>query len=252
MFLAKKIAGELLAPLSIVVLAAALALVLLWFTKRQRLGKLLATAAFVLLVTLAYGWLGGPALRALERDYAPMASPPTGVKWIVVLGGGTSADPDLPPIARATEATLARTVEGVRLHRQLPDATLVLSGGPVFGSGSDAQVMSALALELGVPRERIVTDPVSADTEGQARLVRELLKGEHCLLVTSAAHMRRSLALFRKQGVDALPAPAHDLSLSNPGVQPADFFPRPGRIRGADVAMHEYLGLAWHWLTGAI
>jgi len=252
LFLLKKIAGELVAPLSIVVLVAAVALVLLWFTKRQRLGKLLATAAFLLLVTVAYGWLGGPALHALERDYAPVATAPAGVKWIVVLGGGAYADPGLPPMWRATEATLARTVEGVRLHRHLPEAKLVLSGGAVFGAGSDAETMAALALDLGVPRERIVTEAVSADTEGQARIMRELLKGERCILVTSAVHMRRSVALFRKQGIDALPAPTHYLSQSNPGIQPSDFFPRPGRIRGADAAVHEYLGLAWHWLTGRI
>lgn len=252
MFLFKKIAGELLAPLSIVLIAAAVALVLLWFTRRQRLGKLIATAAFLLFVTLAYGWLGGPALHALERDYAPMAAPPPGIKWVIVLGGGSYSDPELPPIAQLTESSLARAVEGVRLYRQVPDAKLVLSGGRVFGGGSDAETMSALALQLGVPRDRIVMEGASEDTEGQARLIREMLKGERCILVTSAVHMRRSIALFRKQGVDALPAPTHYLSQSNPGIQPADFFPRPGRIRGADAAMHEYLGLAWHWLTGRI
>lgn len=252
MFLFKKIAGELLAPLSIVLIAAAVALVLLWFTRRQRLGKLIATAAFLLFVSLAYGWLGGPALHALERAYAPMVSPPPGVKWIVVLGGGAYSDPDLPSHWRMTESTLARTVEGVRLYRQLPAATVVLSGGPVFGSGSDAETMSALSVELGVPRERIVVEGASEDTESQARVIREMLKGERCILVTSAVHMRRSLALFRKQGVDALPAPTHYLSQSNAALQPANFFPRPGRIRGADAAMHEYLGLAWHWMTGRI
>jgi len=252
LFLFKKIAGELLAPLSVVLVAATVGLVLLWFTRRQRLGKLIATAAFLLLVTLAYGWLGCPALQALEREYAPMASPPPGIKWIVVLGGGASSDPDLPPLWRASDATLARAVEGVRLHRQLPDARLVFSGGAVFGSGSDAETMSALALGLGVARERIVNEGVSEDTESQARVIREMLKGEPCILVTSAVHMRRSLALFRKQGIDALPAPTHYLSQSNAGIQPADFFPRPGRIRGADAAAHEYLGLAWHWLTDRI
>ena len=252
MFLFKKIAGELLSPLSIVVLALALALVLLWFTRRQRLGKLVATAGFVLFVAVAYGWLGGPALRSLERDYAPMASPPVGIKWIVVLGGGAWADPDLPPQWRMTQATLARTVEGVRLHRQMPGGKLVLSGGPVLGSGSDAETMSALALQLGVARDSIVTDGVSQDTESQARVMRELLKGERCVLVTSAVHMRRALALFRKQGVDALPAPTDYLSQANPGLRPSDFFPGAQRITSADAAVHEYLGLAWGWLRGNI
>ena len=252
MFLFKKIAGELLSPLSIIVLLLAVALVLLWFTRRQRMAKLVATVAFLLLITVAYGWLGGPALHGLEREHAPLVSPPADVKWIVVLGGGAYADPALPPVWRMTDATLARVVEGVRLHRKVAGSKLVLSGGPVLGSGSDAETMSALAAELGVARESIVTDGVSLDTESQARVMRGVLKGERCILVTSAVHMRRSLALFRKQGVDALPAPTDYLSQSSPGIRPSDFFPGARRIQGADAAAHEYLGLAWAWLTGRI
>ena len=252
MFLAKKILGELLSPLSIVVLIAAVGVVLVWFTRRQRVAKLVLTAAVLLLVGLGYGWLGGPALRALERDHAPLASPSPGVKWIVVLGGGAWSDPSLPPLWRATESTLARTVEGIRLHRRLPGSKLVLSGGPVFGGGSDAETMSALALELGVARESIVTDRLSPDTETQARVMRGLVKGERCILVTSAAHMRRSLALFRKAGVDALPAPTDYQSQTNAGLSPADFFPHSRAVKGAQAAAHEYLGLAWGWLTGTL
>jgi uncharacterized SAM-binding protein YcdF (DUF218 family) len=252
LLLLKKIAGELLSPLSLVVLVAAVGLLLLWLTRRQRLGKLVVTAAFILLVTVAYGWLGGPALHALEREYVPMVSPPAGIKWIVVLGGGAYSDPDLPPLWRANESTLARAVEGARLLRKMPEAKLVLSGGPVFGSGADAETMSALTTELGVPRESVVLDAASPDTESQARVMRELLRGERCILVTSAVHMRRSLALFRKAGVDALPAPTDYLSQANPGLQPSDFFPGTRRIKAADAAAHEYLGLAWGWLTGRL
>lgn len=252
MFILKKIAGELLSPLSVIVLILAVALLLLWLTRRQRLGKLLATAGFLLFVVLAYGGLGGPALRALENDYTPLASPPSDIKWIVVLGGGATSDPHLPPAQRASAATLARAVEGVRLYRLLPGAKLVVSGAAVLAGGADADTLAAIAQELGVPRDAIVLDTVSPDTETQARTMRELLKGERCIVVTSAAHMRRSLALFRKAGIDALPAPTHYLSQRNASLSLHDFFPGIAHIRGADVAAHEYLGLAWGWLTGKL
>jgi len=252
LFLLKKIAGELLSPLAIVVVVLAAALVLLWFTRRQRLGKLLATAGFLVFVLLGYGALGGPALRALEGDYTPLASPPADIKWIVVLGGGATSDPDLPPAQRASQATLARAVEGVRLYRLLPGAKLVVSGAAVLAGGADADTLAAIAQELGVPREAIVLDTVSPDTETQARTMRKLVNGERCIVVTSAAHMRRSLALFRKAGVDALPAPTHFLSQRNASLSLGDFFPGAGRIQGADVAVHEYLGLAWGRLRGSL
>jgi uncharacterized SAM-binding protein YcdF (DUF218 family) len=203
-------------------------------------------------VLVAYGALGGPALRALEGDYRPLAVPPSDIKWIVVLGGGATSDPDLPPAQRASRATLARAVEGVRLHRLLPEAKLVVSGAAVLGGGADADAMAAIARELGVPQAGIVVDAVSVDTESQARMMRQLVKGERCIVVTSAAHMRRSLALFRKAGLDALPAPTHFLSQRNASLSLGDFFPRAGHIDGADVAAHEYLGLAWARMTGKI
>lgn len=150
MLLLKKIAGGLLSPLSIIVLVAAAGLVVLWFSRRQRMGKLLVTAAFLLLVTAAYGWLGGPALRSLERAHAPLASMPADVRWVVVLGGGTWSDPTLPLINRLSAASLARVIEGVRLQRPAPGAKLLVSGAPVFGHGADAESMAAMAQALGV------------------------------------------------------------------------------------------------------
>jgi uncharacterized SAM-binding protein YcdF (DUF218 family) len=112
--------------------------------------------------------------------------------------------------------------------------------------------MSAIAMALGVPRDAMVLDSASSDTESQARAVRGLLKGERCILVTSAVHMRRALALFRKAGVDALPAPTDFQSQSNPGIRPGSFFPDARQIGLADAAAHEYLGLGWAWLTGKL
>lgn len=251
MFVARKIAGELLSPLSIVLLLAVLGLALLWLGRRERLGKLVLTAAILLLVTLGYGWLGGPALSALEREHAPLTAMPSGMKWIVVLGGGSRTDPLFPLYARLSEPTLARLVEGVRLQRHLPGAKLVVSGAAMHGP-SDAETMAALATELGVPPGAIVLDKLSVDTESQARTMRALLEGEPCILVTSAAHMRRSLALFRKHGVTALPAPTDYLSQRRADWSPGDLFPSVPALKGAQAAAHEYLGLAWAHLTGAI
>jgi uncharacterized SAM-binding protein YcdF (DUF218 family) len=213
---------------------------------------LLASAGFLLLVACAYGWLGGPALWALERQHAPLAAPPAEAKWIVVLGGGTSSDATLPATSRASAATLARLVEGVRLQRQRPGTKLLVSGGVVLGSGSDAESMSALAATLGVAAADLVIESGSVDTESQARIIREIVKGEPCVLVTSAAHMPRSVALFRKAGLNPVPAPTHYLSQPHDGLRYTDFFPQADRLKGVESAAHEYIAIAWARLTGSL
>ena len=112
--------------------------------------------------------------------------------------------------------------------------------------------MRALASDLGVEDAALVLDPVSPDTETQARVVRERLGGEEFFLVTSASHMPRAVALFRKAGTNPLPAPAHFLTQENQGVAPGDFFPGAGGLRRAEATVYEYLGLAWAKVRGKI
>jgi uncharacterized SAM-binding protein YcdF (DUF218 family) len=245
MFLLKKIVAPLFLPLPICVLLLGVGTGLLWFTRRQRAGRILVTTAFALLVVLSYGWVSDPALRSLEHYHTPLSAVAAGtaMKWVVVLGGGTSSDPSIPLTARLSDATLARLVEGVSLHRQMPGSRLVLSGA--VKSGSETESMSAVALALGVAREDIVVDAESPDTQTQARNIRKIVKGEPCVLVTSAAHMRRAMALFRKVGLDPIPAPTHYLARANTGLSAADFYPSIGGLMTAQIAAYEYLAIAW-------
>ena len=94
MFLFKKLLTNSLMPLSLTMLLLVIGLLLLWFSRRQLLGKTLVTMGVMLLLALGYGWGFSPALKALEREYPPVAdaSNLAGLKWVVVLGGGTSSD----------------------------------------------------------------------------------------------------------------------------------------------------------------
>jgi uncharacterized SAM-binding protein YcdF (DUF218 family) len=256
MFLFKKIVAPFLMPVPFCVALLLIGLLLLWFTRRQRAGKLFVTAGTLLLTLLGYGFASDVLLRPLERSYTPVATTEaaTGraVRWVVVLGGGSSSDAGLPPAERLSEASLARLVEGVRLQRQLPESRLLLSGGGVFGSDPDAETMRALALELGVEPGTLVLDAVSPDTESQAQAIHTQLGGEEFFLVTSASHMPRALALFRKAGTNPLPAPTHFIAQESHGHSPGDFFPNSYGLRKSETSIYEYLGTAWGKLRGKI
>jgi uncharacterized SAM-binding protein YcdF (DUF218 family) len=251
----KKLVAPFLMPVPFCVALLLVGLLLLWFTRRQRAGKLFVTAGALLLTLLGYGFASDGLLRSLERRHAPIITAEAAtrpVRWIVVLGGGSSSDAGLPPAERLSEASLERLVEGVRLHRQLPGSRLLLSGGSVFGSGSDAEAMHALALELGVEPAALVLDDVSLDTESQAQAVSSQLGGEEFFLVTSASHMPRATALFLKAGTHPLPAPTHFLAQESRGRSPGDFFPGSGGLRKSETSLYEYLGMAWAKVRGKI
>jgi uncharacterized SAM-binding protein YcdF (DUF218 family) len=252
MALLKSMVALALFPLTLASILIALGLVLLWFSRRQRSGRMVATTGLAILLVASYG-AARPTLKYLERSYPPASAADVAqARWIVVLGGGTYSDPALPVTARLGGSTLARLIEGIRLQRQAPGSRLLLSGAAVYGYGSDAQAMSAVALSLGVPAASIVLDDASPDTETQAANIARIVQGEPFVLVTSALHLPRAMALFRKAGMAPIPGPTQYIAQSNVGWSPSDFYPDIGSLSIAQIVENELLGMAWARLRGRI
>ncbi|HEX8189904.1 MAG TPA: hypothetical protein VF586_16225, partial [Pyrinomonadaceae bacterium] len=72
MFLFKKLVAPFLMPVPVCLALVLAGLLLLWFTRRQRAGKWLATAGAVSLLLLGYGAVSGRLLATLERRHAPV------------------------------------------------------------------------------------------------------------------------------------------------------------------------------------
>lgn len=249
MFLLKKLIGPALLPLSLTVLCLMLGLILLWFSRRQTIGKVLVSFAFILLLSIGYGWGFSSVLSNWEHQYPPLTDKAQlqGVKWVVVLGGGTSADESIPLYARLQQASLARLIEGIRLYKQIPGSKLLVSGGKVYDSGADAESMQALAIALGVNPSDIVQDTLSQDTETEALIVKQQVGSDLIALVTSASHMPRSVALFKQAGVNLIAAPTDYLVQENKGWSPRDLFPNADSdtVLQSERIIYEYLGVFW-------
>lgn len=255
MFLLKKIIGPLMYPLTLCFLVMAVGLVMMWFTRRQKAGKVIVSAGAVLLLLFSYSGFSGLIARPLEYRYPPLVALEglSEVRWVVVLGGGAVPDPGQPANSQLVGSSLARLVEGVRIHRALPGTKLVLSGESVFDPVSPAELMAQAAELIGVEKDRMVVESRSRDTEEQARLVGRIVGKEPFVLVTSASHMPRSMALFERQGMRPLAAPAdYMVRKGDAGLSPGMFFPGAGSIAMAGIAVHEWVGLAWAKLRGRI
>jgi len=112
--------------------------------------------------------------------------------------------------------------------------------------------MAQIAGLLGVKPQDISLESDSRDTADQAEIIAKKIGRERFILVTSAAHMPRSMALFRKRGLQPIPAPADFPAREPQGFDPSRFFPGAGGLGQVETALHEYLGLAWAWLRGEI
>lgn len=254
MFLFKKITGLLLSPMTVCIVLLVSGLFLLLFTRRQRTGKFTVTLGVVFLLLMSYDALPDRALGILEYKYPPLREigSISDAKWIVVLGGGHITDPNLPAASRLSGESLSRLVEGVAIHKRLPQSRMILSGGNIFDPVPESKSMADLAIILGIDKDDIHEEPAGMDTEDQAVLIKKMVGNDKFILVTSAFHMPRSMAFFQKQGMHPIPAPAGHRVKDKETIDPFMFFPDSGGIEKMELAVHEYLGLLWAKLTGLI
>jgi uncharacterized SAM-binding protein YcdF (DUF218 family) len=262
MFMLKKIVAPFFYPVSLCLGILILGLVFLWATRRPRLGKVLVTLGTVLLLLLSLPCISRQFLAPLEHRYPALLHPEkiswegqksgTSPKWIVVLGGGHVSDPRLPANSQISAGALGRVVEGVRLYQTIPGSKLLLSGGAFFDPVPEAEVMARIAVLLGVKPQDIRLETDSRDTTDEAEIIAKMIGREKFILVTAAVHMPRSMALFKKRGMQPIPAPTDFLVREGPRPTPGRFFPYASSLSGVETAWHEYLGMAWAWLRGEI
>lgn len=255
MFLFKKVVAPLFFPVPLSCELLLIGLILLWFTQKQKAGKVLVTAGVILLLLCGYRTMPQLLLSPLENKYPPLNAQNMHVEWIVVLGGGHVSDSRLPASSELSDDSCLRVVEAIRLWRKIPGAKLLFSGGKAFDPRTDAGVMSQMAQDLGVPADSISLEDRSRDTSEEAQFLEPVVGKKPFILVTSASHMLRSMDLFVKRGMNPIAAPAGFRARQIPEggtLSPSTFYPSSGNLGNVERAVYELLGLAWETLNGRI
>jgi uncharacterized SAM-binding protein YcdF (DUF218 family) len=114
--------------------------------------------------------------------------------------------------------------------------------------------MGAILVKLGVRPEDVLVENTSRTTYENATHSRELLEKrqiKRIMVVTDSVHLHRAVLCFRKQGFDVVPSGSNYRTTEfRPSLDA--FLPSIWGIGGWEEAGHEWLGLAWYWLTGKI
>jgi uncharacterized SAM-binding protein YcdF (DUF218 family) len=263
MFALKKLLSAALQPCSVLLTVMIVGLVLLCFTKKQRTAKALLTAGLALMALLFLDPVARALVRPLEATYPPLlaeatqtvSSLPDGSpapRWVVVLGGGHIENRSLAAGQQLSAPTLARLAEGIRLQRLLPESKLILSGGGNRHEATEADLLATAGASLGAAPDHMVLESQSRDTIDEVRALRAVLGEERFALVTSATHLPRAMAMFKKAGMNPVPAPTDYLALDEPAGMGyvLGLVPRAGAGLIIERALHEYLGLFWARLRG--
>lgn len=253
-FVFSKIIPLLFYPLPLLLLGM---FVITWFLKRNpvRWAMRIALACFWLFST---PWLADVASRWWEspRSIRAELSPVSDVA--VVLGGlsdPTSSTSEHLEFARSVE----RLTEAVALYKEgRVKAVLITSGsGDLLNQeAKEAPGLAAWARSMGVADADLVVESASRNTRENATLSLPLAeaKGFHSfVLITSASHMPRSAAIFRKAGYDQN---GRTLALWPVDTQrsdtrfPFNAVPEPMALATVQSVLKEMLGYGVYWAQG--
>jgi uncharacterized SAM-binding protein YcdF (DUF218 family) len=236
------------------------ALVTLW--KRPRWAAAAIALGLIVLLAGSNAWVSRSLVRSLEWQNIPPTELPN-AEAIVILGGATKpASPPRPSIDLSEEGD--RVLYGAQLYQQKKAPLIIVAGGRIDwrGSGpSESTDMAAILSQVGVPTEAILEEPNSLNTYENAVNVRKILDARdirRVLLVTSAMHMPRSLLIFKRQGIAAIPAPTDFLvseselqeMQNSPQATLLNLLPDTERLYHFTRALKEYIGLVVYRLRG--
>lgn len=255
MYALSKLGIALITPLGVYSVLTALGLALL-ILRWWRLGRSLVTAGSLWLLLWSLPtpsiWLCARVEQAFPQR--PAAAYPV-ADAIVLLGGGMRGRRTgwlkRPELSFGGD----RLWFAAQLYRAARAPWVIVAAG---GDPSDGQIEADATAEfledLGVPASALLLDTQSHNTWENA-LYSQTLMREHglrtVLLVTSALHMPRALATFRKRGIDSIPAPA-DFVAPPEGPWPQRWLPNADALEASSRAFKEYIGLWAYRLCGLV
>ena len=206
--------------------------------------------------------LSGHLLSTLEKPYVREnldVLPEADV--VVVLGGmvsGSSIEPTGFDVGRAAD----RILTGLELIR-LGKARHLIVGGGSFGTRAHRESEYSV-LKPWIERWELIDVPIShlgmlQSTREEADKVASMMvdeKWEIVILVTSAWHMRRAMAVFLTAGVKVIPVGCDFMGNSqNPATSFGERYtlvPQSGRLDNLRIYLHERVGWLYYRSRGWI
>lgn len=173
------------------------------------------------------------------------------IPYVVVLSGGYAPNENQPLSAQLGAFTLTRLIEGISLHKALPNSRLIVSGSSDL-TVTEAEAMQKLAIDLGVAADKIIVERQSRNTFQHPRYIAPIVGKSPFILVTSALHMPRAMGQFQGYGLYPMAAPTHFLYLGEYRLLNRPPYPRGENLFYMDLFFTEVVGTIVAWLKGEL
>ncbi|HEY2580417.1 MAG TPA: YdcF family protein [Mucilaginibacter sp.] len=205
-FLLSKLLINFVYPLSWILVLLIVAVII----KNNKHKQKLLLISFVLLVIFSNPFLFDNFAKAWDIDPASLKK--SQYSCVIVLGGFSSGHGK----NGFFNGTADRFIQGLKLLETHRATHILISGGNgnlLPDNFRESTWVKTQLIDFNVPDSCILIEPSSRNTIENAAYSKTLLKNGKLqppfLLVTSAFHMRRSLSIFKRAGIDVIPFPSN-------------------------------------------
>lgn len=229
-----------------------------WFAKHSRKKNRIIASALLLLFLMANPAIVNRIMLWWEVPPVTFASMQETYEVGIILSGTVNlykAPKDRVHIYKGSD----RILHAATLYHQGIVKKLIITGGyPKGHLGDEATDMARVLRMCQVPDSAIIIEPKAQNTRENATYTAALLaeyfpKVKQPLLITSAFHMRRSLACFKKAGIEAQPFSVdfYTYDSESPPLK-VYFWPNEHSFWKFSVWVHEVVGLVVYKLMGYV
>lgn len=221
---------------------------ILYRFRRTRAGWWIVSVGTLGLLVFSLRPVSNMLANSLECKYSPVAKEKLKrLDVVVVLGAGAYPTWRSRTKPELNGLSYSRWYEGLQAYKESGAGLLVFCGG-----GNEAEVMKAMAVDMGIAEDKIVAESQSLNTIQNAAYLAELLpaqRGKKIGLVTSAIHMLRSEKIFKRQFPEDAIIPVPVNYIYGPlycGWQ--TFIPSVMALEKSTAVLHEWIGIFWYSL----
>ena len=192
--------GPLLNPSNFLFLILVIFFIYYLISKKKIILKILSLNIFLIII-ITFLPVGSLGLKYLEKDFI-IKKEYKNIKNIIVLSGADE-----------------RIIASISLAYQYPDSQIFYVGGNAYlvksSDNDDPTIAKKFYNDLNFDKDRINFIGKSRNTIENFKEIKELnLKYSETILITSAYHMKRSMMIAEKEGVEAIPYPINPISRS--------------------------------------
>lgn len=177
-----------------------------FFIKRKDIKNKLRLFAFILLLFFSNPFIQDEFMRWWEIKAVKVSDIQQKYDYGIVLTGMISYDNTYERINFLRSSD--RIFQAIDLYKQGIISNIFITGGSgmIFDQhNKESEILKKYLLRIGIPQENIIIETESRNTYENALETGKMLKpdgSKSYLLITSAFHLRRASACFKKQGFE--------------------------------------------------